>query len=271
MTLACVDLCVDRGRRQVLHGVSLALEPGEVLALVGPNGAGKSTLLRTLCGDLAIASGSVTLDGAPLRTWSPRAVARRRAVLTQRPTLGAAFRIEDVVQLGRHPLGTSAQRDAAAVRRALVSVGMQRRARSLWTRLSGGEQQRVMLARVLAQVDGSERPILLLDEPTSALDLAWSHRVLELARSLSGEGASVVVVLHDLGLAARYADRVAVLSEGRLLGLGTPRDVLTPDALARAWGVSARWVEVGDDGVVPVVTGVSARPTPSLDSEVPCP
>jgi len=257
MSLVAHDVHVSLGRRPVLHGIDLSVRPGQVLAVVGPNGAGKSTLLRVLTGELCPDRGRVTLDRRDLTTWSPRALACRRAVLSQRQTLGAAFTVRQVVELGRHPHQARAHQDQAAVRRALRAVGLLDRADDLWTRLSGGEQQRVGLARALAQLDGegASPSYLFLDEPTAALDLAWQHRTLHRARQLAQAGHGVLVVLHDLQLAATFADRVALIHAGRLRGVGAPRDVLHPDAIAAAWGVSAVWIDTPDLGAVPVVTG----------------
>ncbi|MFK7927679.1 MAG: ATP-binding cassette domain-containing protein, partial [Myxococcota bacterium] len=143
--LTCANVSVQLGRRPVLHGVTLTVRPGEILALVGPNGAGKSTLLRTLAGELIPHAGSVNLDGTALTRWDPRSLALRRAVLPQRPRLDAPFCVADVVRLGRHPHRSRLHVDDAAVERALSQVGMLDRAADAWTRLSGGEQQRVAL------------------------------------------------------------------------------------------------------------------------------
>ena len=263
MSLAAAHVHAWLGGRHVLRWVSVDVRPGSVLALVGPNGAGKSTLLRILSGELVPREGSANLDMRPLASWRPLDLARRRAVLPQRPTLDATFTVREVVRLGRHPHRTRNDVDAAAVRRALAQVGLLDRADDLWTRLSGGEQQRVGLARALAQLDGDEpgARYLLLDEPTSALDLAWQHRTLTLARSVADRGDAVLIVLHDLQLAASFADRVALLVRGELAGVGAPIDVLHPAAIARAWGVEATWIDTPERGPVPIVTGAAALAT----------
>lgn len=249
------------GRRTVLDGVDVEVRAGEVLALVGPNGAGKSTLLRVLSGDLSPVQGRVSFDGRPLASWSARALARRRAVLTQNASVGAAFTLDEVVRLGRHPHRTRASVDDAIVRSALTRVGLLDRAGDRWTQLSGGEQQRVAMARALAQIEDGDDGVLLLDEPTSALDLAWQQRALGLARDAAERGHAVVAVLHDLALASVFADRALLLHQGRCLASGPPADVLTPDALARAYAVRAHWVDVPELGAVPVVLGAHTHPT----------
>ncbi len=265
MTLAADALEVALGRRVVLRGVSLAVEPGELVAVVGPNGAGKSTLLRGLSGELTPRAGEVTLDQRALRAYPRDALARRRAVLPQRAQLSAGFHVDEVVALGRHPHRARQVEDARAVERALARVGLAELRGSLFTRLSGGEQQRVMLARVLAQLDGDAAAsrFLLLDEPTAALDLAWQHHALELARALTREGVGVLAILHDLALAAMYADRVALLVEGQLVKTGAPAEVLSASNLQRAYGVRTRWIDIPDVGALPVVLGITPRSSPS--------
>jgi iron complex transport system ATP-binding protein len=214
----------------LLDGVSLALTPGEVVALVGPNGAGKSTLLRVLAGDLSPNGGEVTLDGKALASFRARELALRRAVLPQQTVMQFAFAAREVVAMGRHP--HSGRRDApddeAIVTAAMVRTETDKLAERAFPSLSGGEQGRVSLARVLAQ----EAPILLLDEPTAALDLRHQQATLAIARELAAEGAAVLAVLHDLNLAAAYADRVALLAAGRLEAVGPPWEVLNAAILS---------------------------------------
>ena len=258
------DLTVRAGEATLLAGVSAAVVPGSVLAVVGPNGAGKSTLLHALAGDARPAAGDVLLDGRPLHSWRPEALARVRAVLGQSSALGFAFTALEVVLLGRAPhAGTvSRARDLAIASAALAAAGAATlRARSYPT-LSGGEQQRVQLARALAQVwdVGPQAPrYLLLDEPTAALDLAHQHRALLRARDWAQRGAGVLVVLHDLNLAATYADRILVLRAGRSIACGPPAEVLTPAVIETAFEVSAALV-ASPDGRPLIVAGPSLEP-----------
>jgi iron complex transport system ATP-binding protein len=228
----------DGEQEWAVRGVSLETAAGEVLVLVGPNAAGKSSVLRLLAGLWRAHEGQVSIDGrsaytAP-RTW----VAARVAYLAQAvPTL-ADFTVEELVCLGRYPIEgrwPGAQRDRAWLEPLLerVDVGHLRERRV--TQLSGGELQRVLLARCLA----SGARTLLLDEPTASLDLAHALAVLEICRDLAADGATVVLALHDLGMALRYADRVAMLKEGRLLALGAARQVLEPALLRSTFGVEA--------------------------------
>ncbi len=240
--LEAKEVSVRVGDKSLLAGVSLAVEPGQLLAVVGPNGAGKSTLLRVLCGERAVDGGHVCLNGRPLTDWSARDQARLRAVLPQRSTLSFSFAVLDVVLMGRMPHvdGAEGPRDYAIAHEALAAVGMADFADRLYTTLSGGEQQRVQLARVLAQI-WEESPLgpryLLLDEPTNNLDLAHQHRTLQIARRFAAEGAGVLTILHDLNLAAQYADAMVLLCESRVLAQGPPHAVLTPERIEATFAI----------------------------------
>ncbi|WP_282686212.1 MULTISPECIES: heme ABC transporter ATP-binding protein [unclassified Streptomyces] len=226
-------LSVRLGQRQVLDSVDLTAHAGEVVALVGPNGAGKSTLLAALAADLAPASGEVRIDGRPAAAWSAPELALRRSVLPQAAVLSFPFPVEDVVRMGRAPwAGTEREgEDDAAVAAAMATTEVTRFAARPFSALSGGEKARVALARVLAQ----RAPLMLLDEPTAALDLRHQELVLRICRERAAAGDAVVVVLHDLGLAAAYADRVAVLHDGRIAELGPPEAVFSGELLGEVY------------------------------------
>ncbi|GIJ48963.1 hemin import ATP-binding protein HmuV [Virgisporangium aliadipatigenens] len=222
------------GSRPVLEDVHVDVVAGEVLALVGPNGAGKSTLLSVLAGDRAPDSGAVTVHGRPVGEWSAADLARRRAVLPQHHLLSFPFPVVDVVRMGRAPwAGTPAEaEDDARVAAALEATGVSDFVERPFLSLSGGERARVALARVLAQ----HTALVLLDEPTAALDLRHQELVLRVARDRAAAGAAVLVVLHDLGLAAAHADRVAVLDSGRVVADGAPAEVFTAELLSTVYG-----------------------------------
>ncbi|MFE7098187.1 heme ABC transporter ATP-binding protein [Streptomyces erythrochromogenes] len=228
-----VDLHVRLGQREVLAGIDLSARAGEVLALVGPNGAGKSTLLGALAADLPAASGEVRIDGRPVGDWSAPDLALRRSVLPQSAALSFPFPVEEVVRMGRAPwAGTPfAEADEEAVATAMAAAEVTEFAARPFSALSGGERARVALARVLAQ----RAPLLLLDEPTAALDLRHQELVLRICRERAGAGDAVVVVLHDLGLAAAYADRAAVLHDGRIAADGPPAEVFEDALLSRVY------------------------------------
>ena len=230
---------VVREGRPVLSEVSLALGAGEVLGIVGPNGAGKSTLLRVMAGLLAAERGAVELDGREIRHWGRGDLARRIAYLPQHPECHWAMTVERVVALGRlphiapwrQPSAKDRQAIGAAMRAADVSHLAGRRAGSL----SGGEHARVMLARTLA----SEPDLLLVDEPVADLDPYHSIDVMDHLSALARAGRAVVVVLHDLTLAARYCDRLALLSDGRIVAEGPAEPTLSPVNLAAVYRVAA--------------------------------
>ncbi|GGZ43060.1 MULTISPECIES: heme ABC transporter ATP-binding protein [Streptomyces] len=226
-------LSVRLGQRQVLDSVDLTAHAGEVVALVGPNGAGKSTLLAALAADLAPAGGEVRIDGRPAAAWAAPELALRRSVLPQSAVLSFPFPVEDVVRMGRAPwAGTEREdEDDAAVAAAMAATEVTRFAARPFSALSGGEKARVALARVLAQ----RAPLMLLDEPTAALDLRHQELVLRICRERAAAGDAVVVVLHDLGLAAAYADRAAVLHDGRIAELGPPETVFSGELLGEVY------------------------------------
>ncbi len=245
MTLRAEAVSLRRGRRWVLREVSLALGPGELLAVVGPNGAGKSSLLRCLAGDWTPQAGRVTLGGRPLDDWSPLALAGQRAVLPQSPRLAFPFTVREVAAFGLAAAGRDRARHAEWLAEALDLADVAHLAGRTYTTLSGGERQRAQLARVLCQALAGAGPAhcLLLDEPTAAQDLRHQHGLLAmLRRQTATRGWSVAVVLHDLNLAARYADRVAMLDGGRLVVLDAPAAALSAARIERVFGLPVRIV-----------------------------
>jgi iron complex transport system ATP-binding protein len=233
VALEAAGVSVVRGGREVVSGVDLRVRHGELVVLVGPNGAGKSTLMGVLAGDLEPASGVASLDGRPVGGWTVRELAMRRSMLLQRIEISFPFRVLDVVRMGRSPWsGTEVEEDDdQAVAAAMADTDVTDLGDREYPSLSGGERARAAFARVLAQGTG----ILLLDEPTAALDLQHQELVMGVARSRAAEGTAVVVVAHDLALAAAWADRVVVLERGRLVADGPPREVLTEELLGRVY------------------------------------
>ncbi|MFC8067753.1 heme ABC transporter ATP-binding protein [Streptomyces sp. NPDC057293] len=221
------------GGRPVLDGVGVTVRAGEVLALVGPNGAGKSTLLGALAADVPVTEGLVRVHGRPVARWTAPELALRRAVLPQSASLSFPFPVAEVVRMGRAPWAGSDREneDDAAVAEAMARTEVTGFAGRPFSALSGGERARVALARVLAQ----RAPLLLLDEPTAALDLRHQELVLRLCRERARAGDAVVVVLHDLALAAAYSDRVAILRAGRIAAEGLPAEVFDEDLLSEVY------------------------------------
>ena len=228
---------------RIVEDVSLHIRPGEMVGVIGPNGSGKSTLLRLLAGVLAPAGGEIFIDGRPMLRLGRRQVARRLALVAQRADTPDAIGVREAVELGRTPwlsaLQTWSRADDDAVRAALAAVGMSGKADRLWRTLSGGEQQRVHIARALAQQPG----ILLLDEPTNHLDIQQQLALMQLIRDLP---LTKVLAIHDLNQALE-CDRLLVMHEGRLVCDGTPAQVLQPPLLAQVFRVRASaWVDPFD-------------------------
>jgi iron complex transport system ATP-binding protein len=236
-TLRATALRAGYAGREVLHGIDLSLAGGERVALVGPNGSGKTTLLRALAGTLRPSSGAVELDGVRLDVLSARARARRIAVVPQAFATPFAFTVREVVTLGRtayvDAFGRPSAADREVVRRAMEAMGCAAIAERSLTQLSGGERQRAIVAMALAQ----QGDILLLDEPTVHLDPSHQRSILELLGRLARERAALVLaVLHDLNLASALADRVIVMSEGRVVADGAPLDVVSAAMVAAVFG-----------------------------------
>ena len=231
-TLIAEAIEVRAGTKALITDVSLALELGEFLAVIGPNGAGKSTLLGALAGDRPLASGHVTIDGRRLSHWSKRDLARRRAVLPQHSSVAFDFTGLQIALLGllAHRDHLSEREMHRLAEQALRETEALAFANRPYTVLSGGERQRVQLARVLAQCDARSAvyPFLLLDEPIAGLDLSHQHAALASARRRADRGLGVLAVLHDLNMAARYADRVAIMERGRITAVGPTDATLDP-------------------------------------------
>jgi iron complex transport system ATP-binding protein len=247
-TLSATGVSVVIDNRAILDSVSLDIAAGELLALVGPNGAGKSTMLGVLSGDLTPSGGSVQLDGRDLGSYSHLELARRRSVLTQENQVSFAFTAAEVVEMGRSPWLKTPQlaEDDEAIAAALRAADVEHLVARQYSSLSGGEKARVSLARVLAQRTG----IVFLDEPTAALDLRHQEEVMRCAAELAASGRAVVVVVHDLSLAAAYAHRVALISGGQLDAVGTPAEVFTAERIERVYGLAVEIVERGGRPVV---------------------
>ncbi|MFI7014805.1 ABC transporter ATP-binding protein [Streptomyces sp. NPDC050164] len=246
--LAARGVTVGYGARTVIDDLDVAIPPGVITTIIGPNGCGKSTLLRTLSRLLKPSKGTVVLDGDDIARLRTRDVARKLGLLPQAPVAPEGLTVADLVARGRHPhqswLRQWSSDDADVVERALAMTGVSDLADRPVDALSGGQRQRVWISMTLAQ--GTD--LLLLDEPTTYLDLAHAMDVLDLVDDLHESGCTVVMVLHDLNLAARYSDNLIVMRAGSILAQGHPRDVLTAELLHEAFGLRAKVIDdpVGD-------------------------
>ncbi len=227
---------VDLGGQAILRDVEVRVGSGEVVGLVGPNGAGKSTLLRVVTGLLEPSAGEVAIGGDALDALPRRELARRVAVVQQLPEAPATMRVRDLVVLGRHPhlglLASESRHDFDVAAEAMRRAGCDQFADRDLGSLSGGERRRAFIARALAQ----EAPLLLLDEPTSNLDAHAQVEVLELVAELAAAGAGVLLIVHDLTLAAAYCDRVVLLDRGEVVAGGPPSEVVTSEHVQRVYG-----------------------------------
>jgi iron complex transport system ATP-binding protein len=262
--LQAVGLKLGYGDRIVVDGLDLGIEAGTVTTIIGPNGCGKSTLLRALGRLLKPSGGEVLLDGKRIDKMPSKEVARILGVLPQAPTAPEGLTVADLVARGRHPHQTWYRQwssdDEAAVSEALSMTGLLDLGERPLDELSGGQRQRAWISMALAQ--GTD--LLLLDEPTTFLDLAHQIEVLELVRRLHSElGRTVVMVLHDLNLAARYADRLVAMRDGKVVAAGTPADVLTEGLLAEVFDLDAKVIEdpvAGTPLVIPIGTLAHTHP-----------
>ena len=268
--LSATDLTLAYGDARVVHDVSIEIPPSAVTAIVGPNGCGKSTLLRGLARLHAPASGTVYLDGRDIHERSTKDVARELGILPQSPMAPGGITVRDLVGRGRTPhlraLRPWSQEDAAAVTDALRATGLTGLAERPVDSLSGGQRQRAWIALALAQ----QTELLLLDEPTTFLDIAHQYEVLDLLHGLAAEGRTIVVVLHDLAQAARYADHLVLMSAGLILARGEPTDVLTADRVKAAFGLPVTVVPdpvTGTPLIVP--TGTPAGRAQKLKEKTP--
>ena len=238
------NIAVEIAGKRLLHAVSLDVQSGEVVALLGPNGSGKSMLISTITGEQTTLSGSVQFHGNTIDAWQPQSLARHLAVLPQQSVLSFPFTGREVIELARIPHNTGRQIDAAIVDEVLGKLDAQGLSEKLYPTLSGGEQQRIQLARVLAQVWQPTRlpRLLILDEPSSYFDLAHQILLLKLVRGLVGKDLSVLIVLHDINMAVSCADRVALLKAGRLYTVGDTNSVITEENLLSVFGVECAFV-----------------------------
>lgn len=237
--IAAQGLHVSYGERKVLSGVDVAVPSGELTVIIGPNACGKSTLLKTLARVHQPSSGSIELEGRPLNQLSTRQIARDLALLPQNPHAPASVSVADVVALGRYPhqglLGRLSATDKRICQQAMEACGVTGLADRKLQELSGGQRQRVWIAMTLAQ----DTPLILLDEPTTYLDITHQLQVLDLASQLHRSGRTLLLVLHDLNLAFRYATHLIMMKDGQIIASGRPTEIVTAENIERVFGLQA--------------------------------
>lgn len=251
------NLTYSVGRKSILDAITFTASPGEFMTIIGPNGAGKSTLMKLLCGELPLQRGDITLNGREIRQYSTLEMARFRAVLAQSNQVSINFTVFEIVLMGRYPhfKGRPTAEDFRIVNEVLEEMGMQDFVSRPYYSLSGGEQQRVHLARILIQIHGNPKGILLLDEPINGLDLQYQQIILNKARQLADAGRTVVCVLHDINFASKYADNILILKNGMCMGLGHPQDIISEDNIFNTYQTKVRLIHdhsIGYPFIVPI-------------------
>lgn len=236
VAICAQSLNLTLGGKTLLDNFDIDIHAGEVTALLGPNGAGKSSLLKVLCGEIE-ATGNIEFFGQNRKQWPAKTLAKHLGILPQHSTLNFAFLAHEVVELGGLPLELSNIQTQQVTQEKMALVDVCNLAHRLYPSLSGGEKQRVHFARILTQLSqAGDQCVLMLDEPTSALDLAHQHKTLQVAKELASNGAAVIIVLHDLNLAAQYADRLVIVNHGLIQADGTPWEALQSDIIERVYG-----------------------------------
>lgn len=231
------DLQLTLAGKVLLDDFNIDIKAGEITALLGPNGAGKSTLLKILCGEMTPESGQVTFFNRDIEDWQRSELACHLGILPQHSSLSFAFTCKEVVELGTMPLCLSRQEIDDITLTTMRKTDVLHLAPRLYPTLSGGEKQRIHFARVLTQLSqADDKCILMLDEPTSALDLAHQHKTLQMAQTMAAKGAAVIIVLHDLNLAAQYAQRMVIIQHGKIQADGSPWQALQPVIINNVYG-----------------------------------
>lgn len=230
------------GKKALVNEVSFHVQPGEMLAIIGANGAGKSTLLKLLCKEIKSDSGKILIRNKPIEAYKLDDLAKFRSVLAQNNTISVSFKVQELIMMGRYPHfdNRPTEEDVAIVKKAMEETGVLAFADRDYNTLSGGEQQRVQLARVIAQIYDQPQGILFLDEPTNGLDILYQQQILSLARGLADRGYCVVSILHDINFASRYAHNVLMLKQGRSIAFGPPREVINCVNIHHAFNIHVK-------------------------------
>ncbi|MCF0057855.1 heme ABC transporter ATP-binding protein [Dyadobacter sp. CY356] len=248
--------------KSLLQDINFKAKTGEFWAIVGANGAGKSTFMKALSKEITPTSGTISFHGRDLKKYSLKELAQKRAVLAQQNVITLSFSVREIVLMGRYPYYDSkpSPKDLAIVDHCLQKLGIAHFRDRLYPTLSGGEQQRVQLARTLAQIWEVREGFILLDEPTSGMDLLHQYETFQLAKEMTGKGYGVIAVVHDLNFALQYADQVLMLKKGKTFAMGTAHEVLTGENIREAFGVSVRIIQPEDTPfpvIIPEASSVS--------------
>lgn len=250
------NLSYQIGDKPILRHIDMQARPGELLAIIGPNGAGKSTLMKLLCGEVKSPQDSISLHGKTLSEYTTKELALMRAVLTQANEVSVDFSVQELVTMGRYPhfeVNPSIT-DLEIIEAVLEEMGIQHFKDRSYHSLSGGEKQRVQLARVLAQIYERKDAILFLDEPINGLDIQYQQIILEKAKKMSAKGWTVLCVLHDINFASRYADKILILKAGAVANFGTPTEIITAENMLKTYNIHTKvWQdpEIGYPFIVP--------------------
>jgi len=239
------NLSYQAGTKKILDGASFNLVSGEMMAVIGANGAGKSTLLKLLCREIEATSGSIKFNGKDIASYSVHDMAMLRAVLTQHNTVSVMFTVKELVMMGRYPHfeNRPSAHDVEVVDKAMEETGITHLSSRDYNTLSGGEQQRVQLARVIAQIYDRPNAFLFLDEPTNGLDLLYQQQILQLARNMANRGYIVISILHDINFASQYADQILMLKNGKTVALGAPLRVINCENIHEAFSIKVKLME----------------------------
>lgn len=232
------------GKKELLKQLSLKANSGELLAVLGANGAGKSTLLKLLCRELIPTRGDILLKGQNLQSFKLSDLAKQRAVLSQQNTISVSFMVKELVMMGRYPHFEQqpSVKDVEIVNAVMEETGISHLSYRDYNTLSGGEQQRVQLSRVLAQIYDCPDACLFLDEPTNGLDLLYQQQMMVLARKLADKGYCVICILHDINFAARFADQILMLKNGQKVAMGTPLEVINCDNIHETFSINVKLI-----------------------------
>ncbi|WP_454801220.1 heme ABC transporter ATP-binding protein [Mucilaginibacter phyllosphaerae] len=236
------DLSFSVAKKKIMDGVSFSLEPGKMLAIIGANGAGKSTLLKLLCREIYPTDGTIKFNRKDISSYTVKQLALMRGVLTQHNTVSVMFTAKELVLMGRYPHfeNVPAPNDIDIINKVMQETGIAHLADRDYNTLSGGEQQRVQLARVIAQIYDRPNGFLFLDEPTNGLDLLYQQQILQLARSMADRGYTVISILHDINFASQYADKILILKNGSTVAQGEPLEVINCDNIHEAFSIKVK-------------------------------